>query len=83
MEYTFSERAIKDLRKLSYDIGQRIIEKLDRTGEENLFLINSKPLVGSVGKIFRLRVGDYRVVFEIHDNKVLVTRVGHRREIYD
>lgn len=33
---------------------------------------------------YRIRVGDYRVVYEIHDNVlvVLVVRIGHRREIY-
>ena len=33
---------------------------------------------------WRIRVGDYRVIYEIEDDKVLVTvvRVGHRREVY-
>lgn len=33
---------------------------------------------------YRIRIGEYRVVYEIHDNAliVLVVRVGHRREIY-
>jgi mRNA interferase RelE/StbE len=35
-------------------------------------------------KTWRMRVGDYRVIYEIHDARlvVLVIRVGHRREIY-
>ena len=34
--------------------------------------------------LYRLRVGDYRVVYEIHDKRVLiyVVKVGHRRNIY-
>lgn len=82
MQYTFSENAVKDLHKLSHDVGQRIIEKLDYIQENDLFLINSKPLVGSFGQIFRLRVGDYRIVFELSDNKVWITKIGHRSDIY-
>jgi Cytotoxic translational repressor of toxin-antitoxin stability system len=35
-------------------------------------------------RIWRLRVGDYRVLYEIHDTElvVLVIRLGHRREVY-
>ena len=32
-------------------------------------------------RIWRIRVGDYRVLYEIHDDKVVI-RAGHRREIY-
>lgn len=44
---------------------------------------NAKLLVGAT-RIWRLRVGDYRVLYEIQDDRlvVLVIRVGHRREVY-
>ena len=43
----------------------------------------AKKLVGGNGE-WRVRTGDYRIVYEIHDNVllVLVVAVGHRREIY-
>jgi len=31
---------------------------------------------------YRFRIGDYRVIFDIEGNEVVVLRVGHRREIY-
>jgi mRNA interferase RelE/StbE len=31
---------------------------------------------------FRFRIGDWRVVFDIIDDRVMVLRIGHRREIY-
>ena len=42
-----------------------------------------KLLAGVTG-VYRLRVGDYRVLYEIHDAEllVLVLAVGHRREVY-
>ncbi len=41
-------------------------------------------LVGGTGE-WRVRTGDYRVIYEIHDGEllVLVLRMAHRREIYD
>jgi mRNA interferase RelE/StbE len=34
--------------------------------------------------VYRVRVGDYRVVYEVHDDRLLVQviRVGHRRDVY-
>ena len=42
-----------------------------------------KALTGAAG-VYRLRVGDYRVLYEIHDDSVivLVLKIGHRREVY-
>ena len=41
-----------------------------------------KKLKGS--DLYRIRVGDYRIVYEIHDNAliILVVKIGHRREVY-
>lgn len=41
-----------------------------------------KPLVGMTPPHFRLRVGDYRIVYRIEGKKVIVVRVAHRREAY-
>lgn len=43
----------------------------------------AKPLVGGSGE-WRVRTGDYRVIYEIHDHEllVLVLRTAHRREVY-
>ncbi len=43
-----------------------------------------KALAGSMGGLWRYRVGDYRVVCEIHDRqiRILVVDIGHRREVY-
>jgi len=43
----------------------------------------TKALAGETG-LYRLRVGDYRIVYEVHDKEilVLVLTIGHRREVY-
>lgn len=42
-----------------------------------------KKLAG-IDNLYRIRVGDYRVVYQIHDDRlvILVVRIGHRREVY-
>ena len=78
-----SERADRDLEKLSPEIKQRTVDKLVYLCENETLLANSKPLSGSFGGFFRVRVGDYRVIFDIKDNnQILITRIGQRRDIY-
>ncbi len=42
-----------------------------------------KPLQYSLKGCRRLRVGDYRVVFIIEDERVVVVKIGHRKDVYD
>ena len=66
----------------SYDaaLRNRIIAKFDDIAE-NPRGTDSKKLEGN---IYRVRVGDYRIVYEVHDKerKAVVLRIGHRSEIY-
>lgn len=75
--------AVRQLRKLDRAAQRRVqaaIELLAAEPRPN----GAKKLVGGDGE-WRVRTGDYRIVYEIHDNVllVLVVAVGHRREIYD
>jgi mRNA interferase RelE/StbE len=77
-----SNRAKRDLAALSAEVQTRIVKAL-RTLEAN-------PQPPGVGKLkgedsaYRLRVGDYRVLYEVHDKRllVLVVKIGHRRDVY-
>ena len=44
----------------------------------------ARPLVGGAGE-WRVRTGDFRIIYEIHDAElvVLVVKVGHRRDVYE
>lgn len=75
--------AVRQLRKLDRSAQRRVqaaIELLAAEPRPN----GARKLVGGDGE-WRVRTGDYRIVYEIHDNVllVLVIAVGHRREIYD
>ncbi len=73
--------AAKSLARLPVDLQKRIVRALETLAG------NPRPpgVVKMVGddNLWRLRVGDFRIVSEIHDDVllVLVLRIGHRREV--
>ncbi len=71
----------KELDRLPDDVVMRIVARLAQL-ERNPRPADVKKLKGR--DAWRIRVGDYRVIYEIHDREVqiLVITVGHRREIY-
>ena len=74
--------ALRQLAKLPKAVQKRIQEQID-TLADNPRPHGVKVLEGQQG-LYRLRVGDYRVIYQIAAEQltVLVVRVGHRREIY-
>ena len=79
----FSLEGKTSLASLDKNIAQRILDKL-KWLIQNIDNITLIPLRGSLSGLYKLRVGDWRVIFEIkHDEKsITVHKVGHRREIY-
>ncbi|MES2677093.1 MAG: type II toxin-antitoxin system RelE/ParE family toxin [Pseudomonadota bacterium] len=78
----FDKRAEKLFSKLDKITRTRIKDFID---QKLVFdpILHSKMLVGN-NKFFRSRVGDYRVVFEIKNQEliIIIIDIGHRREIY-
>ncbi|MBT7928738.1 type II toxin-antitoxin system RelE/ParE family toxin [Candidatus Peregrinibacteria bacterium] len=76
----FSDLADKQLNKLSSDVQRRIISTLKRCRIRPHTHV--KKLVGS--EYYRLRVGYYRVIMNIVDNRLVihVIEMGHRKNIY-
>lgn len=42
----------------------------------------AKPLTGALAGNFRIRTGDYRIVFRLSGDKVIVWKIGHRKDVY-
>lgn len=74
--------AVRQMRKLDPAARRRIHAALELLGEHPR-PSGAKKLVGGDGE-WRVRTGDYRIAYEIHDDVllVLVVAVGHRRDIY-
>ena len=79
-EIVFSDKALKQLKKLEKQIQKRIVNALER--------IRIRPeahltkLVDDPG--YKLRIGDYRVVYTVDKTakKVTVIKIRHRRDVY-
>jgi len=71
--------ALKDLKAISTDDARRIMETIRAL--ENDLQGDVKRLTGFTPE-FRLRVGIWRVLFEVEAGKVIVHRVKHRRDAY-
>ena len=82
----FSKAALSSLKKMDPQTSGRIVDFL----EDRVSVAENPRSLGAAlaGKryqnIWRYRVGDYRVLAEIHDSTVtiLVVEIGHRREVY-
>lgn len=80
----YTSQALEDLEKLSANIRRRIVKKVDWLGG-NFEQIQPIPLSANLAGFYKLRVGDYRVIYEIDKQVRIITidQVGHRRDIYD
>jgi mRNA interferase RelE/StbE len=82
----FAESAARQLRKLDPAIARRITAYLrERVASADDPRSLGAALKGDeLGQFWKYRVGDYRLIAEIHDQeiRILVLRLGHRREVY-
>ena len=88
MRYTveFTERALKDLKKIDRHTAALILGWIRKNLEncENPRQ-HGKGLTANKSGQWRYRVGDYRLLAEIEENKIriLILNVGHRRDVYN
>ena len=77
-----SPAAQRQLKKLSSSVRHSIIKQLDSL-KSNPRPDGVKKLAG-IEKLYRLRIGDYRVVYTINDKQlvILVVKIGDRKEVY-
>ena len=84
-EVEYSAKALKQLKKLDSSQSKLLIAWIEKNlvgCSDPRFL--GKPLSGDKSEWWRYRIGSYRLLVELKDNKlqVLVVQIGHRREIY-
>lgn len=77
------DAAERELAQLEKTVGRRIVRRI-RWLAENLDNIKPIALTGDLAGFYKLRVGDYRVVYEIlhGENELVIHLIGHRSEIY-
>ncbi|MBU4286947.1 MAG: type II toxin-antitoxin system RelE/ParE family toxin [Proteobacteria bacterium] len=76
----YTHRASRDIRGLGENVKKRIGKALKRYEEKPLKYASklTDPALGT----YRFRIGDYRVIFDMEAEEIVVLRVGHRKDIY-
>ena len=80
MQVVYTEVALDDLRRIPKRFARQIVGKVSRL---------EHGLHGDIKRLtnfdcdYRLRCGDYRVLFDLEETTVIVHRIRHRREVYD
>ena len=83
-EVVFTKQALRSLRRIPRNIAMLIREKLEQLAADPYAPNNNVTrLVGHPG--YRLRVGDWRVIYELQDGQLilLVIKIGPRGEVYE
>lgn len=75
------EDAKDDLKKLPKDIARKIINRVEQ------YLIKAplsagKTLKGFFSGLYRYRHGDYRIIYAVDADKIIILKVGHRKNVY-
>ena len=81
----FLKKAVEELKSIDPIWQKRIKLKIDLLAlDPNSLKRNIKRLKGKYHKYARLRVGNYRIIFKVQKNEliIIVIRIAHRREIY-
>jgi mRNA interferase RelE/StbE len=77
------DAATRELAALDRPVASRIAKRLQWLAE-NIEAIKPLPLSGELSNFYKLRIGDYRVIYEIlsPEQILVIHAIGHRREIY-
>lgn len=80
----YEPEAIASLKELSATNRKRIISKINWLAEK-FEQITPQPLTADFSGFYKLRIGDYRVIYEFNteERMLFIDKVGHRSEIYD
>ena len=76
------DKVIKDLKTIDKTWQKRILHKIETVLAENPY--RGKRLVGDLSPYWRLRVGNYRIIYEIEEECIIVEviRIKHRKKAY-
>jgi mRNA interferase RelE/StbE len=83
IEYT--PRSARALRKLDRSVARRLFTAVERLGDLDDPTSSCKALTGPLVGLWRLRVGDYRVILDVQRDQVVIVALdlGHRSTVYD
>jgi mRNA interferase RelE/StbE len=78
MRVVLTEKALKDLKAIPKDVRKHIIAVIHRIRTNPLRY--ARKLSGY--DLYRVRAGDYRIIIQLQEDKIIIIRVGHRKNVY-
>jgi len=77
------DTATQELSRLDKAVSRRVVDRINWLAA-NLDAIRLEALTGDFAELYKLRVGDYRVIYEVlrEERTIVIHTIGHRREIY-
>ena len=83
MKIKFSKKSVSFIKKCEKELKKRLLEKIESL-QSNPFPSDSKRIMNQKDKIFRIRIGDYRVLYEVLPEKeiILIADINKRSKIY-
>jgi len=79
-ELIFTKEFLKKLKHFDRQTQIRVLQGLKGL-EVNPF--SGKQLAGRLSELKSFRVGDYRIIYQVSEQKVIIRTIGHRKKIYD
>jgi len=76
----YKESVFKDLKKIGMPNAKRIVDKLEKELKKDSN--KGLPLKGEFEGLFKLRTGDYRVIYAKTEKGVLILKIAHRKKAY-
>lgn len=76
----YTQRAVRDIHKLDHKVKSRIGKALIRLETDPIGY--AKKLTNFSLGTYRFRIGDYRAIFDLDGESIVILRVGHRKDIY-
>ena len=72
------------MKKCDKSIYRRILDKIQGLSK-NPFPTDCKRVINKEGKLFRIRVGNYRIIYEVFNNKnaIVISNINKRNQIYN
>ena len=82
MKYSFTKHADRQLSKLPEKEQRRVVEKIKYYIDTGDPLRYAKMITGEKSKVYRFRVGDWRIIFEVLNGELRVLQVRPRPRAY-
>lgn len=84
-EIVFTDEADRDISRLPRHVASAVADRLEWLAINAEVVIHHRLKGERWGKSYRLRVGDYRVIYQLNrdEERITILRIGNRKDIYD